>query len=190
MVCIGAPIIRPPGDHGNDAGAQPGYAMAPEPSKASPTFSRRLLNIVTIIDRYHLEAQRKGDAAFAEALKSCALTISGGNMLCPLGALVVTETVRTGKFPLSALTPQAPRPATSAQPAGLQTSPGGINPALKAVEWQSTFSKLWTLLEEEAKRSGDKDLLSALQDCEEITANHACPVRELIARALEQTRKP
>jgi hypothetical protein len=165
--------------------------MATEPLKTQPAFSRRLLNIVTIIDRYHVEAQRKGDAAFAEALKTCALTISGGNMLCPLGALVVTETVRTGKFPLSALTPQAPRQTTPAQPAGLQpSSPGGINPALKAVEWQNTFTKLWTLLEEEARRSGDKDLLSALQDCEEITSNHACPVRELIARGLTQTPKP
>jgi hypothetical protein len=96
--------------------------MAPDPSKTAPAFSRRLLNIVTIIDRYHLEAERKGDTAFAEALKACALTISGGNMLCPLGALVVTETVRTGKFPLSALTPQAPRQTTPAQPAGLQPS--------------------------------------------------------------------
>jgi hypothetical protein len=157
--------------------------MTPESSKTPPTFSRRLLNIVTIIDRYHLEAERKGDLAFAEALKACALTISGGNMLCPLGALVVTETVRTGKFPLSALTPQAPR----------QTSPtqsGAVHPALKAVEWQSTFSKLWTLLEEEARRSKDKDLLSALQDCEEITANHACPVRDLIVRSLGQNKQP
>ena len=163
--------------------------MAPDSSKASLTFSRRLLNIVTIIDRYHLEAARKGDLAFAEALKACAMTISGGNMLCPLGQLVVNETVRTGKFPLSALTPQAPRQTAPTQPASLQTSSGRMNPALKAVEWQTTFSKLWTLLEEEARRSGDKDLLSALQDCEEITANHACPVRELIARSLGQHTK-
>jgi hypothetical protein len=167
--------------------------MAPEPLKTPPAFSRRLLNIVTIIDRYHLEAERKGDIAFAEALKSCALTISGGNMLCPLGQLVVTETVRTGKFPLNALTPQAPRPTTSTQLSGLQTSSSHaatVNPTLKAVEWQNTFSKLWTLLEVEAKRTGDKDCLAALQECEELTATHACPVRELIARTLGQTKKP
>jgi hypothetical protein len=162
--------------------------MAPEPTKTPPAFSRRLLNIVTIIDRFHVEAARKGDLAFAEALKACAMTISGGNMLCPLGQLVVNETVRTGKFPLSTLTPQAPRQAAASQPGGQQASPGGMNPALKAVEWQTTFSKLWTLLEEEARRSGDKELLSALQDCEEITANHACPVRELIARSLGQRK--
>jgi len=165
--------------------------MATEPLKAQPAFSRRLLNIVTIIDRYHLEAGRKGDTVFAEALKSCALTISGGNMLCPLGQLVVTETVRTGKFPLSALTPQAPRPATATQLSGLPTSPAhstGMNPTLKAVEWRDTFSKLWTLLEEEARRSGDKDLLSALQDCEELTEHHACPVRDLITRTLGQNK--
>jgi hypothetical protein len=61
---------------------------------------------------------------------------------------------------------------------------------VKALEWQATFSKLWKLLEEEARRSGDKDLLSALQDCEEVTANHACPVRELIAKSLGQGKKP
>ncbi|OGW68154.1 MAG: hypothetical protein A3H49_11335 [Nitrospirae bacterium RIFCSPLOWO2_02_FULL_62_14] len=163
--------------------------MATEPLKTPPAFSRRLLNIVTIIDRYHVEASRKGDTAFAEALKACALTISGGNMLCPLGQLVVNETVRTGKFPLSALTPQAPRQSPS--PSGLQSSTFiAVHPALKAVEWQHTFTKLWTLLEEEAKRSGDKDLLSALQDCEELTKHHACPVRELIASSLGQSRKP
>jgi hypothetical protein len=163
--------------------------MAPEPLKTPPAFSRRLLNIVTIIDRYHLEAARKGDTDFADALKSCALTISGGNMLCPLGQLVVTETVRTGKFPLSALTPQAPRPATATQLSGHPTSSAAANPTLKAVEWQSTFSKLWTLLEEEARRSGDKDLLSALEDCKEVTEHHACPVRDLIARTLGQNKK-
>ncbi len=165
--------------------------MAPEPLKTPPAFSRRLLNVVTIIDRYHLEAERKGDAAFAEALKACALTISGGNMLCPLGQLVVTETVRTGKFPLSSLTPQAPRQSTSTQLSGLQpTASSAVHPTLKAVEWQNTFSKLWTLLEEEARRTGDKDCLAALQDCEELTATHACPVRELIAKTLGQNKKP
>jgi hypothetical protein len=126
-------------------------------------------------------------------LKSCALTISGGNMLCPLGQLVVTETVRTGKFPLSALTPQAPRPATATQLSGSPTSlahAADANPTLKAVEWQSTFSKLWTLLEEEARRSGDKDLLSGLEDCKELTEHHACPVRELIARTLGKNQTP
>jgi hypothetical protein len=165
--------------------------MAPEPTKTDSVFSRRLLNIVTIIDRYHVEAARKGDTAFAEALKNCALTISGGNMLCPLGALVITETVRTGKFPLSSLAPQAPRETTSTQPSGSHAplSSTVTHSTVKALEWQSTFSKLWTLLEEEAKRSGDKDLLSALQDCEEVTENHACPVRELIARSLGQGKK-
>ena len=165
--------------------------MAPEPFKTDSVFSRRLLNIVTIIDRYHLEAARKGDTAFAEALQACALTISGGNMLCPLGALVINETVRTGKFPLSALAPQAPGQASSSQPSG---SPASLSAAvthspMKALEWRSTFSKLWTLLEEEARRSGDKELLSALQECEEVTENHACPVRELIARSLGQGKK-
>jgi len=165
--------------------------MASEPLKTPPAFSRRLLNVVTIIDRFHLEAERKGDTAFAEALKACALTISGGNMLCPLGQLVVNETLRTGKFPLSTLTPQVPRQNTSTQLSGLQPSASGaVHPALKAVEWQNTFSKLWTLLEEEAKRTGDKDCLTALQECEELTATHACPVRELIARTLGQNKKP
>jgi hypothetical protein len=48
---------------------------------------------------------------------------------------------------------------------------------------------LWKLLEEEARRSGDKDLLSALEDCKEVTEHHACPVRDLIARTLGQNKK-
>lgn len=166
--------------------------MAPEPIKTDSVFSRRLLNVVTIIDRYHVEAARKGDTAFAEALKNCALTISGGNMLCPLGALVITETVRTGKFPLSSLAPQAPGEKAPGPSSGAQAPLAATvtYSPVKALEWQATFSKLWKLLEEEARRCGDKDLLSALQDCEEVTANHACPVRELIAKSLGQGKKP
>jgi hypothetical protein len=166
--------------------------MAPDPTKTDSVFSRRLLNVVTIIDRYHIEAARKGDTAFAEALKNCALTISGGNMLCPLGALVITETVRTGKFPLSSLAPQAPGEKAPGPSSGAHAPLAATvtYSPVKALEWQATFSKLWKLLEEEARRSGDKDLLSALQDCEEVTANHACPVRELIAKSLGQGKKP
>lgn len=166
--------------------------MARDPIKPETVFSRRLLNVVTIIDRYHLEAARKGDTAFAEALKDCALTISGGNMLCPLGALVITETVRTGKFPLTALAPQAPGEKAPGQSSGAHAPLAATvtHSPMKALEWQATFNKLWKLLEEEARRSGDKELLSALQDCEEVTANHACPVRELIAKSLGQGKKP
>ena len=159
--------------------------MAPEPLKTARPFSRRLMNIVTIINRYHTEAERKGDIAFAEALKSCAMAISGGNLTCPLGQLVLDETVRTGAFPMSALTPQAPGRSESAPSMGSKASPGSdMHPALKAVEWRNTFFKLWDLLKEEAKRTGDKSCLEALQECEEPSANHKCPVRELIARHL------
>jgi len=42
--------------------------MAPEPLKKPPSgFSRRLQNVVTIMDRFHIEAERKGDSVFAEA---------------------------------------------------------------------------------------------------------------------------
>ncbi len=113
-------------------------------------------------------------------------------MLCPLGALVINETVRTGKFPLSALAPQAPGEKTADQRSGSFTSFSSTvtHSPMKALEWQATFNKLWKLLEEEARRSGDKELLSALQECEEVTENHACPVRELIARSLGQSKKP
>ena len=160
--------------------------MAPEPLKSSQPFSRRLLNIVTLIDRFHVEAERKGDVAFAEALKHCALIISGGNLTCPLGNLVIEETVRTGQFPLSALTPRAPDQLAPAPPTGLQAAPStAVNPMLKAVEWRNTFSKLWTILEEEAKRTGDKACLAALQECGEPSESHKCPVRELIAQHLK-----
>jgi hypothetical protein len=163
--------------------------MASDPVKASHPFSRRLLNIVTIIDRFHVEAERKGDTAFAEALKACALMISGGNLTCPLGNLVVEETLRTGQFPLSALTPKAPETLVPPPPGGPQTlSSAIVNPALKAIEWRNTFTKLWALLQEEAKRTGDKACLSALQECEEPSETHRCPVRELIAQHLKQGR--
>lgn len=188
MVCISV-IIRPAGYDGNrraDVGiANQGVCMAPEPPKTARPFSRRLTNIVTIINRYHIEAERKGDIAFAEALKSCATAISGGNLTCPLGQLVLDETVRTGIFPLSALTPQAPGRSESAPAMGSKASlDSDMHPALKAVEWRNTFFKLWALLEEEARRTGDKTCLEALQECAEPSTSHKCPVRELIARHL------
>lgn len=161
--------------------------MAPEPIRTSRPFSRRLTNIVTIIIRYHTEAERKGDVVFAEALKSCATAISGGNLTCPLGQLVLDETVRTGVFPLNALTPHAPGRSESAPPMGSKASPDSVmHPGLKAVEWRNTFFKLWDLLKEEARRTGDKSCLEALQECEEPSTSHKCPVRELIAQNLPQ----
>ena len=161
--------------------------MAAEPLNTSRPFSRRLMNIMTIIIRYHTEAERKGDTLFAEALKSCATAISGGNLTCPLGQLVLDETVRTGVFSLNALTPQAPGRSESAPRMGSKASLNGdMHPALKAVEWRNTFFKLWALLEEEARRTGDKSCLEALQECEEPSASHKCPVRELIAQNLPQ----
>lgn len=165
--------------------------MAPDPPKTSRPFSRRLMNIVTIINRYHTEAERKGDIVFAEALKSCATAISGGNLTCPLGQLVVEETVRTGVFPLSALTPQAPGRSESAPSMGSKTSLNSdMHLALKAVEWRNTFFKLWALLEEEARRTGDKSCLEALQECGEPSTSHKCPVRELITQNLPQGGQP
>jgi len=56
-------------------------------------FSRRLIKIMTVMERFRAEAEARGHQPFADALGSCTLEIAGGNMDCPLGRLVVDESV-------------------------------------------------------------------------------------------------
>jgi hypothetical protein len=160
-------------------------SMSPGSSGSSRQFSHRLANIVVVIDRFRAEAERKGHAPFAEALSACALNMSGGNLTCPVGMLVLEETLKTGKFLASELKPQAP----GAAPGSTAPAAGEVS-VQKAAEWASQFSKLWTILEDEARRSGDKECLDALKDCEEITPQHQCPVRVLLSQHLAPGSKP
>jgi len=160
--------------------------MSPVSSGGSKQFSHRLANIVVVIDRFRAEAERKGHAPFAEALSACALNMSGGNLTCPVGMLVLEETLKTGKFLTSDLKPHAPTAPGGGQATGMSADVS----MQKAAEWASQFSKLWMILEDEAKRSGDKECLEALQECKELTPQHQCPVRVLLAQYLPPGAKP
>ena len=145
-------------------------------------FSRRLIKIMAIMERFREEAEQKGHLPFADALHSCRLEIASGNMECPLGKLVVDESARTGVFMAFNASAPAPRrrdPASAeGRPAPTDTS------SMTVLEWQSKYTKLWTLLKEDAERAGDTECLEALEACNDLTQKHRCPVRELIVQSL------
>ena len=147
-------------------------------------FSRRLVKIMAIMERFYMEAETKGHRSFADALYRCTKAIASGDMDCPLGKLVVDESARTGKFlafDVAAHALSHPNPA----PAGEQRPipPSDISP-IQALEWQSKYTKLWGLLKEDAKLAGDTECLEALEACNDLTQTHRCPVRELIVQSL------
>jgi len=157
--------------------------MSKGPASGQPLmFSRRLVKIMTVMERFREEAEQNGHLPFADALRSCTLEIAGGNMECPLGMLVVDESARTGVF--MAFNPSAPAPRRrDSAPAGGRQAPTEITP-MAALEWQSKYTKLWSLLKEDARHTGDTDCLEALEACNDLTQKHRCPVRELIVQSL------
>lgn len=153
--------------------------MATNPVASGPrVFSRRLVKILTIMERTRMEAEQKGHLPFADALHRCTVEISRGNMDCPLGKLVVDESARTGVFMAfkSGHPPPSPRHPVREGQAPVATS---IETAL---EWRSKYNKLWNLLKEDARLARDADCLEALEACDALTQSHRCPVRELVAR--------
>lgn len=143
-------------------------------------FSRRLVKILKVMERFREEAEQKGHQPFADALQSCTLEISGGNMDCPLGKLVVDESARTGVFMAFNLRAAAPSRRDPAPAEGRQTPVD--TSAMTVLEWQSKYTKLWGLLKEDAKLAKDTDCLEALEACSDPAQNHRCPVRELIVQ--------
>jgi len=157
--------------------------MSKEPDSVRPRmFSRRLIKILTVMERFRDEAEKKGHQPFADALQSCTLEISGGNMDCPLGKLVVDESARTGVFMAFNSSAPASRPPDSASERGGKAQ-ADIS-STTVLEWQSKYTKLWSLLKEDARLAKDTDCLEALESCNELTQNHRCPVRELIVQNL------
>jgi len=150
-------------------------------------FSRRLVKIIKVMERFREEAEQKGHLPFADALRNCTLEIAGGNMDCPLGKLVVDESARTGVFMAFNLSAPAPRPRDPSPAEGTQ-APTDTS-AMTVLEWQSKYTKLWNLLKEDAKLAKDTDCLEALEACSELTQKHRCPVRELIVKNLWQGNK-
>lgn len=153
------------------------------PDSAQPRlFSRRLIKILTIMERFREEAEQRGHLPFADALQSCTHEIARGNMECPLGQLVVDESARTGVFMAFKL--DAPPPSRrDSSPAEKPGIPSDITP-MTALEWKSKYARLWGLLKEDARLAKDADCLEALEACNDLTQEHRCPVRELIVRCL------
>ncbi len=147
-------------------------------------FSRRLAKIMAIMERFYQEAESKGHRPFADALYECTKTIATGDMTCPLGRLVVDESARTGKF--LAFDAAAHARGRSHQASAAEQAPIPVNDItpVQALEWQSKYTKLWSLLKEDAKLAGDTDCLEALEACNDLTQTHRCPVRELIVQSL------
>lgn len=143
-------------------------------------FSRRLIKILTVMERFREEAEGKGHLPFADALRDCTMEIAGGNMDCPLGKLVVDESARTGVF--MAFNPHAPEPRPRDTVEGKE-APADIA-STTVLEWQSKYTRLWSLLKDDARLAKDIDCLEALEACNDPTQTHRCPVRELIVRSL------
>lgn len=157
--------------------------MSKDPASDQPRlFSRRLVKILTVMERFREEAESKGHLPFADALQSCRSEIIGGNMDCPLGKLVVDESARTGVFMAFNASAPSPRRRDPAPAEGRQ-APADISPTT-VLEWKSKYAKLWTLLKADAKLAKDTDCLEALEVCHDPTQNHRCPVRELIVQSL------
>jgi hypothetical protein len=149
-----------------------------------PVFSRRLTKILSLMERFREEAERKGNRCFAGALHQCTQNISGGNVNCPLGKLVVEESARTGNSLASRLLPQLSRYGDPTSEAGQASMTDAGLSATKALEWRSKYNTLWALLMEDARLTGDEECLRALEACNDLTQAHRCPVRELILQGL------
>ena len=162
--------------------------MTPSPPDTPKMFSRRLVKIIKVMERFREEAEQKGQLPFADALQSCTLEIASGNMECPLGMLVVDESARTGVFMAFNLSAPAPQRRDPASAEGRQVPTD--TSAMTVLEWQSKCAKLWSLLKEDAKLVKDTECLEALEACSDPAQTHGCPVRELIAQNLWRGNKP
>ncbi len=134
---------------------------------------------IKLVERLRAEAEQRGDVAFADALNQCILLVSGGNFDCPMGQLILEDTLRSGKLPGAAFP----------SPSALQQSRSGDAPVQRTVlKRGEIFEKLRHLLKQEAMRRQDTRYLEALEACERVTNNQSfsgvpdwdCPVRRLL----------
>ncbi len=144
---------------------------------------KRHLLVIAVLERFLAEAERKGDAILAEALNLCMLNMAGGNLHCPMGALIIEASISLDK-PVGAYLPAPNLPSAPSTTASAPAAPlDGSTLMRKTMEQRETVLKLLTLLETDARQRGDKELLEALHACDEITEHHACPLRLLIMNA-------
>lgn len=149
-----------------------------------PVFPSRLIKILSVIERFREEAEWRNHPQFASALHRCSLTISGGDTSCPLGKLVGDESTGEGKARAGVRPQQSPCLLDHGPAGGSAASSGAKVPAARVLEWRSKYNRIWALLEEDARISGDEDCLDALEACNDLTRTHRCPVRELIVQGL------
>ena len=127
---------------------------------------------IALIDRLRASAERVGDMAFAEALAECFLNVSGGNQDCPIGQLILEDTVRSGKLPgAGKLSPSAPEP------------PRTRRPQPTVLKRRALFDGWIPLLEKEATRQHDAQYLEALAACKRLATDGGpvdCPIRRLL----------
>lgn len=147
---------------------------------ASGGLPRRHVMMISVFERFVSDAKKKGDVVLAEALEHCIMNMSGGNLNCPLGELILEASLRLEK-PLGAyLPPPPPSVSMPAPPPPLDTN----TMVRKAIEQRETVLKMWSLLETEARQRGDMNLLETLRTCTAITDQHACPIHVLAENAL------
>jgi hypothetical protein len=136
------------------------------------------------MERFRDEMERQDNVHFARALHRCTLNISGGDANCPLGRLVREESSRKGRSSASGLLAQPLRVRDLVLGRDQVSSPAVCGSVSQAMEWRGKYNKLWTLLTEDARLSGDEDCLQALEACNDLVPMHRCPVRELIVQGL------
>jgi hypothetical protein len=139
---------------------------------------------IALVDRLRASAEQAGDTAFAEALAECFLFVSGGNLDCPMGQLILEDTLRSGKPPGASLpAPSAPEPSEVHRP-----------PQPTVLKRRERFDQLRHLLMKDAMWKHDARYLEALAACERLTTVcdqpggevFDCPIRRLLRDLREQ----
>lgn len=132
---------------------------------------------IKLVERLRAEVEQQGDVAFADALNQCMLSVSGGDLDCPMGQLILEDTLRSGKLPGAAFS----------SPSALPQSRSGNSPVQrKGLKRSEVFGKLRHLLKQDAMRRQDTRYLDALEACERLTEGcdrssiPDCPVRRLL----------
>ncbi len=136
---------------------------------------------IALVERLRAEAEQRGDAAFAAALAECTVHVSGGDLDCPMGQLILEDTLRSGKLPGASF------PSPSALPPSRQSAPPVPSRSLKRGE---IFEKLQHLLKQEATRRGDTRYLEALEACmRSIKKDKDLPMIDCPVHRILQARK-
>ena len=139
---------------------------------------------IRLIDQLRAEAESEGDSKFAGALTQCMLEVSGGNVACPMGDLILEDTLYSGKPPGAVFSSP---PASSSRTIGDHRPP-----KTNALKRGDIFDTLRNLLKQEAAQKQDARYLEALQACERITnesSDSDCPIRRLLEEREDASKR-